>query len=115
MAMLLEGPVDERRLGGAHATTHKAVWLYVNFMSRIEGGILSILLGFDLPLILRPCNAATYQVVGPVYAHSLMDAEALLGPLPPGWKLCYKVSQQHGYQMQRFLNKKTGAIIFEDL
>ncbi|GAB7335465.1 hypothetical protein MBLNU13_g07826t2 [Cladosporium sp. NU13] len=48
-----------------------------------ETDVVCVILGCPLPMILRPHSSGRYHVVGPTYIHGLMDAEGLLGPLPP--------------------------------
>lgn len=52
------------------------------------GDCLAVILGCDSPLILRPdelSEVKRFRVIGPCYVPGIMDAEALLGPLPSGW------------------------------
>ena len=46
------------------------------------GDCISVLLGSDLPLVLRSKENNQYQVLGPCYIQGFMTGEALLGPLP---------------------------------
>ncbi|RDW72907.1 hypothetical protein BP6252_06814 [Coleophoma cylindrospora] len=52
-----------------------------------EGDCVSVLLGCDFPLLLRPTSKAMFHVVGSAYVHGLHDAISLLGVLPPGWRV----------------------------
>jgi hypothetical protein len=52
--------------------------------STIPGDIVTVLLGCNTAMILRPCQDGQFQVVGPGICHGFMDGEALLGPLPDG-------------------------------
>ncbi|KAI1769417.1 HET-domain-containing protein [Hypoxylon sp. FL1150] len=52
-----------------------------------KGDVVSVVLGVDVPLLLRPTRSGHYEVVGDCYVHGIMNAETLLGPLPPPW-LC---------------------------
>ncbi|KAF1848773.1 HET-domain-containing protein [Cucurbitaria berberidis CBS 394.84] len=52
-----------------------------------EGDCVSILLGADYPILLRPTMSGEYFVVGPCYIHGLMSGEALLGPIPNPWQI----------------------------
>jgi hypothetical protein len=85
----------------------------VSVLNFDTGDVLCVLLGCGSPLILRPCENAAYQVVGPVYVHGLMDNEALLGPLPPGWSVHYTITPG-GYEAQAFEDGNTGTGTFED-
>jgi hypothetical protein len=44
--------------------------------------IVTVLLGCESAIILRPCPGDQFQVVGEGICHGFMDGEALLGPLP---------------------------------
>lgn len=53
-----------------------------------EGDLVFVVLGCLQPLILRRSSQSEgYQVVGSAYMHGLMNAERLLGPLEPTWKV----------------------------
>ncbi|KAI0168960.1 HET-domain-containing protein [Hypoxylon sp. FL1284] len=51
------------------------------------GDEVFVVLGVDVPLLLRRTPTGQYQVVSDCYVHGIMDGEALLGPLPPSWKV----------------------------
>ncbi|KUJ13698.1 HET-domain-containing protein [Mollisia scopiformis] len=52
-----------------------------------EGDIVCILLGSNLPTILRPDATSTrFNIVGHSYIHGLMNGEALLGPVSRPWR-----------------------------
>ena len=42
------------------------------------GDVVAIL-PLEVPLILRPCEEASYKVVGESYVHGIMDGEAIKG------------------------------------
>ncbi|UPK92568.1 hypothetical protein LCI18_003503 [Fusarium solani-melongenae] len=46
------------------------------------GDIISVLLGCDAPLALRPHEAGGYEIIGQCYVSGFMDGEAILGELP---------------------------------
>ena len=56
-----------------------------------SGDRICVLLGCPSPLILRPCGAMQYQVVGESYVHKLTDSEALLGQIPSEFEAIYKL------------------------
>lgn len=58
--------------------------------------------------MLRPTqNVAQYEVVGGCpYVHGLMDAEALLGPLPAGWSFQARMDSR-GLDIAGYLNADT--------
>ncbi|EXF76140.1 hypothetical protein CFIO01_03533 [Colletotrichum fioriniae PJ7] len=64
------------------------------------GDKLVVLLGCPSPLLIRPDPASIseeqrYRVVGATYTHGLMDTEALLGPLPEGWRV--RMARESGF------------------
>ncbi|KAK0624112.1 heterokaryon incompatibility protein-domain-containing protein [Immersiella caudata] len=48
---------------------------------------ISVLLGYDSPVILREVSPDSYQAVGSALVYGLHDAIALLGPLPEHWSV----------------------------
>ena len=55
---------------------------------RLEvGDAIAVIQGVGRPMVLRPVSDSKYQVVGPCCIHTLNWGEALVGPLPPGWRL----------------------------
>ncbi|PSN63102.1 HET-domain-containing protein [Corynespora cassiicola Philippines] len=59
------------------------------FFRTSDGDRVCILLGCNMPLILRPLNPPEkgHVVIGPCMIEGLMDAEAFLGPLEDPWKI----------------------------
>ncbi|KAH9228072.1 hypothetical protein K456DRAFT_896704 [Colletotrichum gloeosporioides 23] len=55
-----------------------------------EGDEIFVILGCNMPIIVRPVGSSKYRIVGACFMHSLMRFEGLLGPLPEGWKMIYK-------------------------
>ncbi|KAF2000856.1 HET-domain-containing protein, partial [Amniculicola lignicola CBS 123094] len=66
------------------------------------GDLICVLLGYGSPVILRPLGDDKYKFIGRAYVHGLMDGEAILGPLPPGWRVKYEFSRT-GNALQVFL------------
>jgi hypothetical protein len=52
----------------------------------IQGDLIVVLLGFDAPVVVRSQENGRHAVIGEVYVHVLMNGEAILGSIPPGWK-----------------------------
>jgi hypothetical protein len=78
-----------------------------------ETDVVCVILGCPLPMILRPHSSGRYHVVGPTYIHGLMDAESLLGPLPPGHVV--EVGASSGwYGGFTFRNTITNTTVDED-
>ncbi|RYO87695.1 hypothetical protein DL766_009692 [Monosporascus sp. MC13-8B] len=54
----------------------------------LEGGdCVCIILGCEVPMVLRPSSEEAFRLVGPCYVHGTMDGEVILGPIPAGWVL----------------------------
>ena len=51
-----------------------------------SGDVLAVLLGCHSVVALRPHGDATYQLVGTCFVHGLNWGEALVGPVPAGWR-----------------------------
>ncbi|TGO11852.1 hypothetical protein BTUL_0100g00310 [Botrytis tulipae] len=62
-----------------------------------EGDYVCVLLGTELPMILRPTPSGEFLVVGSYFIHGLMDGEALLGPIPSPWKTELYRRKDSGY------------------
>jgi hypothetical protein len=73
------------------------------FNDVLPGDEVSVFLGCSFAAILRPQPDDKYLFVGCAYVHGIMDGEALLGPLPPGWKAVIR-TDVNGDQQQKILN-----------
>ena len=65
-------------------------------------------------MLLRPQSGDKYTVIGACYAHGLMDAEALLGPLPEDWTIRIIEDSGEYLTVQQFFNSKTDVLTTED-
>jgi len=63
--------------------------------------------------MLRQTGDKTYKVVGECYLYGILDGEALLGPLPPGWHVKL-VMNNTGFHEPRFCNSNTNTMVRED-
>ncbi|KAF5681214.1 heterokaryon incompatibility protein [Fusarium heterosporum] len=52
-----------------------------------EGDVICVLLGTNVPLLLRPVSADQFRLAGECCIHGLQDGTGVLGPLPPGWSV----------------------------
>ncbi|KAI8965180.1 hypothetical protein F5Y11DRAFT_314075 [Daldinia sp. FL1419] len=50
-----------------------------------QGDEIFVVLGCNMPMLLRPTASGEYEVVGDCYVHGIMDGEALFGSIPPPW------------------------------
>jgi hypothetical protein len=69
---------------------------------------VSVILGCDFPMVLRPSGSNRYEVVGPCFVHGLMLGEALKPPLEPPWKDVLPVAR--GWALSYFINGQTGEL-----
>jgi len=65
-----------------------------------------VLLGCSLATILREKPNGQHIFVGCAYVHGIMDGEALVGPLPDGWKVVIGYDRNGNFQ-RRFTNPTT--------
>ncbi|PMD34449.1 HET-domain-containing protein [Hyaloscypha variabilis F] len=79
-----------------------------------ELDIICVLLGCNLPIVLRPTARGQFQVVGECYVHGLSDAEALLGPLPKDWEIEIHVDSANGVGWPIFVRKPTDTRTWQD-
>lgn len=65
-------------------------------------------------MLLRPSTNGSFLVVGACFVHGLMNAEAVLGPLPDEWS--YILTRDRGYPENScaFINNATGEQTKED-
>lgn len=78
-----------------------------------SGDKIAALLGYGLPVILRPQADGTHPLVGSAQIHGLMDGEILLGPLPDRWKVVVNYDRNKEAQ-QQFVEPTTGATVTQD-
>ncbi|TGO20288.1 hypothetical protein BPAE_0314g00100 [Botrytis paeoniae] len=57
-------------------------YIWIGQLGVEEGDCVCVLLGTELPMILRPTPFVDFLVVGSYFIHGLVDGEALLGPIP---------------------------------
>ncbi|KAN0103448.1 Heterokaryon incompatibility protein (HET) domain containing protein [Hyaloscypha variabilis] len=77
------------------------------------GDMISVVLGLDNALILRPVGNTNYKIVGQAYYYGVMNGEALLGPFPDAVKpvSCKDVT---GLYYNAYLDEKSGIVTAED-
>jgi len=75
-----------------------------------KGDIITVLLGFDAPMVLRPKANGHHAIIGEAYVHGLMNGEAILGPLPCGWRAQANRDQQ-GVMFQNFTKDSDDAVM----
>ncbi|KAF8863011.1 hypothetical protein BDZ45DRAFT_738690 [Acephala macrosclerotiorum] len=64
-----------------------------------KGDIVCVLLGTNLPTILRPnLPGTTFSIIGHCYIHGLMHGEALLGPVPKPWVAKRRMNWRGGHE-----------------
>ncbi|KAI0099891.1 heterokaryon incompatibility protein-domain-containing protein [Nemania sp. FL0031] len=78
-----------------------------------QGDVVIFPLGSDVPLLIRPVGNAQYLVLGDCYMHGIMNAEPILGQLPPKVRQTWCHDETAGWKY-RFQNGETGEITSED-
>ncbi|KAI8631090.1 HET-domain-containing protein [Xylariaceae sp. FL1651] len=77
------------------------------------GDEVFVILGCDVPMLLRQTRNAEYEVVGDCYVHGIMDGELLLGALLPPWTVKVELSEDGAYRVE-FHSDKPDAITADD-
>lgn len=70
------------------------------------GDCICVVLGCELPLVIRPAHKNRFTVVGQCYVHGIMQGEALLCLLPPPWADKVKIDSDGQYR-PRHVNAET--------
>ena len=78
------------------------------------GDRVCVVLGCNPPLILRPKDSLSHEVVGECYMEGIMAGEALLGELPRNWTLVSKYFRHHHSYYYVFLDSDRGETHAED-
>ncbi|KAI0151766.1 HET-domain-containing protein [Xylariaceae sp. FL1272] len=79
-----------------------------------QGDEVFVILGCELPMILRPLpHKQQFRVVGPCYVHGMMHGEALLGSLKHPW-LVKVPGDEDGQDRAHFKNTETDLSTHED-
>ncbi|KAI1774975.1 heterokaryon incompatibility protein-domain-containing protein [Hypoxylon cercidicola] len=75
------------------------------------GDKVCVVLGSDLPMILRQAGKGNYFLVGTCYTCGVTGGEALLGPLPQNIRMIQTlVSESHGQEWRRtFVDTRSGS------
>ncbi|KAL9127020.1 MAG: hypothetical protein Q9175_007817 [Cornicularia normoerica] len=73
-----------------------------------------VILGCPSPLILRPTDTTSYNVVGECYIDGFMEGEALLGALPSNVRYAYRYFPDLCRRYDALINIQTGDIQIED-
>jgi hypothetical protein len=76
------------------------------------GDVVTVLLGCDSPLVLRPNGLGQFKVIGEAYCHGVMHGEALLGPFDNIWKQAWRPPPREGIGVHDtvFVNTETGEV-----
>ena len=76
------------------------------------GDEVSVILGCDFPMVVRPRGSNQYEVIGPCFVHGLMLGEALKPPLETPWKDVLPVAR--GWALSYLINTQTGELLKSD-
>jgi hypothetical protein len=75
-----------------------------------EGDCVTVVYGSNLPVLLRPVeDQDQFRLVGQCFMHEVANGEALLGPLPKGWRV---VDRPH--KGRAYVNDGTQTVTVED-
>ncbi|KAK2763903.1 hypothetical protein FQN54_009522 [Arachnomyces sp. PD_36] len=107
------GFLDTSELEGTALITTKEGYIGLTPKEGQPGDKVCIILGCDVPILLRPTLTSSFLVIGPCFVQGLLDAEALLGQLPSPWKL-QMLRTTLGYQSARFVSEETEEEAEED-
>ncbi|KAH8592667.1 heterokaryon incompatibility protein-domain-containing protein [Bisporella sp. PMI_857] len=77
------------------------------------GDIMTVMLGFDPAMVLRPVQNGTYKVVGEGYCQGVMSGEALLGPLPGNFRIMRNYHKSGGLKWA-YHDSDAGLLHVED-
>ena len=80
----------------------------------LPGDQVCVLLGCQVPMLLRPSPNHQFQVVGECYVYGLMDGEALVGPLPDHYKFVLVRDPITFVNRNAFLDHRTGKVQYND-
>ncbi|KAJ8069679.1 hypothetical protein OCU04_000107 [Sclerotinia nivalis] len=84
-------------------------------MATQPGDIVSVFLGCDPPMVLRPRADGAFELVGYCFVYGLNDATSLLGPLPSPWQVQLRRHQNSMFrEVYRFFNPATGEVTASD-
>ncbi|CAM1510676.1 Fc.00g010110.m01.CDS01 [Cosmosporella sp. VM-42] len=76
------------------------------------GDEICVLLGYNLPVVLRRDGKKNYHLISQCYLHGFMDGEGILGPLPRPWKAVLYSSVNNSDT--RYRDCTTGKEVLED-
>ncbi|KAI0376840.1 heterokaryon incompatibility protein-domain-containing protein [Hypomontagnella monticulosa] len=76
--------------------------------------VVCLLLGSEMPIILKPVPSGQYNVVGDCFMHGIMSGEPFLGPLPAGLREVRYLFPESGEYMRHLLDENTGEAVRKD-
>ena len=79
-----------------------------------HGDVVSVLLGCSNPVILRPIQDGSFEVVGEAYCDEIVNGEALTGSIPEGFTMVHKWNEDRQGYYYVFLDLETGNFQPED-
>ncbi|KAE9368957.1 hypothetical protein N431DRAFT_382768 [Stipitochalara longipes BDJ] len=99
--------------GRAWVTTSEGYFGLAPLVAR-TGDIISVFLGCETPILIRPQPNNTFQVLGECLIFGLNDANAFLGPLPSPWAAHVFDDSTGLFTVLRFYNSETKMKLDED-
>ncbi|KAI1472761.1 HET-domain-containing protein [Daldinia caldariorum] len=74
-----------------------------------QGDEIFVVLGCNMPMLLRPTASGEYEVIGDCYVQGIMDGEALFGSIPPPWTVQIGADADNRVRAW-YYNEETAAI-----
>ncbi|KAI1802000.1 HET-domain-containing protein [Daldinia bambusicola] len=74
-----------------------------------QGDEIFVVLGCNMPMLLRPTTSGEYEVIGDCYVHGIMDGEGLFGTIPPPWTVQIGTDADNRVRAC-FYNEETGVM-----
>ncbi|KAI9900048.1 hypothetical protein N3K66_004310 [Trichothecium roseum] len=79
------------------------------------GDVICVFPGCNVPVVLRPLPNGKYQLVGDSFVYGLNDGQALLGPMPIGWRVQVFDHPEQDFRIEhRYFNTRTRTLTAED-
>jgi hypothetical protein len=84
-------------------------------MTTKPGGMVTVLLGSDPAMILRPTLNGKYLAIGEACHSMIIDGAALLGPLPDHFEAVFGQNERTGERYWAFFDRESRSFQVEDL
>lgn len=78
------------------------------------GDLITVWLGCDSAMILRPTRAGQYLLMGEAYCSKVMDGAAFMGSLPDNIEMISRYDEQEKSHVRIFVDRRSGEALVED-